>query len=896
MSAVKAIPTVSILVLVAVIGAVIGSPSLFSILAFLAAVFCVGARLVGLLVNDTLLQVTVGLQVGLGVAVLVVLVPFGTMMNLPLGLNSLLSATIAVSTLLIDAGYAAKGELWKNDLLHYVKKLRNVPVRSHLPILVILCAAVVLRIAYQMNNTSTILPDGALNFAAARSLATSKSFSANMLSDAPVVSPFSSTVGLNSEPGTWFILSAFFSLGGVSFGIDLIMLLVFGLLLLLPIYTIGRSWFGSRAWVPALLASCLPVLLFFSSVPYGAEIISTVFAISGVCILESFRLKEGRIPAAGFAFAGILFSVSGIAWDPKMTLVYILGYGTVLMLQGPGSKAGRLLFLPLSAIFGISILYGETWSLNPWLFTLFAFLLPVIGWVWKRREPGLELAIACTSFSLSLWLSRFYLLRQYFIDPSLAYPARTTASTVLPYSFSVSSLSAHTATYLHILALGGTYPLVLLSVASLFFIHWDDVRHVLFAYVFLILDAIAIIVLLNPSVGFFENWSATRFLLCSYLMLVLLSSATIIRIAEQVISRMKLALPSSQGLVVRFHLKNRSNPSLKINRNQIAVILVVSLLAIGSAPVIYAYASEYNTSVANMHSEDYPQFLGVLGSENWIQQNAPPGTVFQVASGDSARVWAMEIGDMRFAALNVVRNGTIIPLSEVDIDDVLRAASAVNASYIIFDSDVNDFGMTNLLAYYDVGSSSVGQAFPVLPNTSNLSRIDQSDKIAALGLVYAGGQAPDKVLIYKIETAKPALLWASDFGISGNWQVQLNGTINSNSTQLRLNTPTFTLDKVYAAHIFNQHLVLQNNTYLVYRTLSQDPGTSAGVYLQLENGRNAIYTSNVPGTYYVDLSAYAGQSPSFVYIYNILGNQLTDTNSSYQVTYSWVALVTLLPT
>ena len=885
----------SILVLVMVIGAVIGSPSLFSILAFLAAVFCVGARLVGLFVHDPLLQVTVGLQVGLGVVVLAILVPFGTMIYPHLDLELLLFATIAVSTLLIDVGYAAKGEPWKNDLLRYVKILRNVPMRSYLPILAILCVAVTLRIAYQMGNSSTILPDGALNFVAARSLATSGSFSANMLSNAPVVSPFSPTVGLNAESGTWFILATFLSLGGVSFGVYLIMLLVLGVLLLLPIYTIGRSWFGPRAWVPALMASCLPVLLFFSSVPYGAEITSTVFAISGICVLESFRLRAGRIPVVGFAFAGILFSVSGIAWEPIVTLVYIVGYGIVLMFQEPESKTSRLLFLPMSAMFGISVLYSETWSLNPWFFTLFAFLLPLVGWLWKRRKPGLELVLACASFTFSLFLNRYYLLPRYMIEPSLAFPARTMPSTVMPISFSASSLIMHTATYLHNLELGGTYPLILLSVASFFLINWGEVKHVLFAYVFLILAAIAILVFLSPSTGFFEDFSATRFLIGSYLMLVMLSSAMIIRIAEQVTYWVRQGLSVSLGFAIRIHLTDRLNPSLKISRHQIAAIIVVFLLAIGSAPVIYAYASEYNASVAAMHTEDYPQFLGVLSSENWIRQNVPPGTVFQVASSNNAEVWAMEIADMSFAALNVVRNGTIIPLSEAEIGDVLNSASAVNASYVIFDSDIINFGMTRLLQYYDVGSSSLGLVFPAFPDTSNLSRTIQSDKITSLRLVYVGGRVPNQVLIYKIEAAKPMLLWASDFGISGGWQAQLNGTINSNSTQLRLNTPPYESNMVYAAHFLNQSLSLQNNTYLIYRTSSQDTGTSAGAYIQLENGRGQIYTSNVPGTYFVDLSAYSGLNPDFIYIYNKLDSQLANTSSSYQVTYSWVALVTLLP-
>ena len=770
----RAIPTVSILVLLMIIGAIKGSPSSLSILLFLAALYCVGARLVGLFVRDSLLQVTVGLQVGLGIVVLAILVPFATMVRLPIGLNLLIGATIAVSTLLMDIGYAAKGELTKNDLLYYAGELRRVPIRACLPILAILCAALVLRVAYQMNNASTILPDGALNFAAARALSTSKSFSANVLSDAPVVSPFSPTVGLNAESGTWFILSVFFLLGGVSFGVDLTMLLAFGLLLLLPVYAIGRLWFGSRAWVPVLLASCLPILMFFSSVPYGPEITSSVFAVSGVCTLECFRLRLGRIPVAGFAFAGLLFSVSAIAWEPLMALVYILGYGFVLMLQGPGSNTDRLLFLPLSALFGISVLSSETWSLNPWLYTLFVFLLSIVGWVWKRRQPGFELVIASASFTFSLWLSRFYLLPQYFIDPSLAYPAKTTALTALPFSISASTLITRAATYVYNLQLGGTYPLILLAVASILLVKWAEVKHFLFAYVFLLLDAIAIIVVLNPSVGFFENFVATRFLIGSYLMLVMLSSATIIRIAEQVISRINPSrTPTTQEPGVLSPPKKGRHLTSGLNRKQTEAILVVFLLAIGPIPLAASYAVQYNNSVAAIHTEDYPQFLGVLSAESWIQQNIPSGTVFQVTSDDSARVWAMEIPDMSFAALNVVRNGTIVPLPNIEIGDVLNAASSVNASYVIFDSDVIDAGMTNLLPYYNAGPSAVGQDFPVFTGTQS-----QSEAITYLRLVFYGGEAPDQVLIYKIESPKPTLPRPSDFEVPGNSQAQHNESID----------------------------------------------------------------------------------------------------------------------
>lgn len=894
----RAIPTVSVLTIVLVAAAAVAAPSLFSILAFLAAVFLVGARLVGLSVHDSLIQVAVGLQVGLAILVLVILVPFGTMILFPIDFKLAMSASVSVSTLLIDAAYMIKGEPQMNDLLHYISILRKVPNLRILLILAIFCVALLLRVAYQTGNKSTILPDGALNFAAARSLATKGSYSANVLSDNPVVSPFSPTVGLLFETGTWFILSTFFSSGGVSFSVDLLMLLTLSMLLLLLIYTIGRLWFGSRAWVPTLLASCLPIFLFFSSVPYGPEITSTVFAISGICVLETFRLRVGRIPLSGLMLAGLLFSVSGLSWDVTATLIYVVGYGILLLFFGPASKAGHVSFLLMAGVFAASVLYSETWSLNPWFFTLASILVLTAGWLWKRWEPNLIVVLVWMSFTWAFWLQRFYLLPQYVIDPSLAYSARTTASTVFHTGLSMLSLSNNVTLYLHTLQLGATYPLILLSIASVFFLHWIDVKRVSYAYVFLFIYAVSAIVLLDSSDGFFNSFSATRFLISSYVMLILLSSAAMIRIAEHTVSRMKAALPSNHIFVIPLLHTNHVHLRFKIRSNQVWTILVVVLLAVGSAPFAYGYLAGYNASVGAIHDEDYPQFLGVLSAQDWIQQNVNPGTVFQIASGQSARVWSMEITDMSFAGLNVVRNNTVIPFSEIGIGDVIQAAHSVNASCIILDSDVLDLGIDRLLPYYDgIGTSDVGQVFPVFPDTSNLSSTLGSNNITTLRLVYANGQTPDNVLIYKVQTAKLAPIWTSDFSPSGSWQVYLNGTITGNSTQMRLSTPpNDTQGKVYAEHVFNESLPLQNGTFLVYRTTSQDVGTLAGFYMSFDSGKNAIFTSATPGTYAVDLSGYAGSSPTSIYLYNILENpEIAGTNSSYEVTYNWVVLVTLLP-
>ncbi|MGD0477188.1 MAG: hypothetical protein ABSB29_03345 [Nitrososphaerales archaeon] len=926
-------PTVSILTIGLVALAAVAAPSLFSILAFLAAVFCVGARLVGLSVHDSLLQVAVGMQVGLAILVLVILVPFGTMMSFPIDFTVALLVSVSVSTLLIDVVYIIKGEPQKNDLLHYVSILRKVPNSRTLLIIVLFCAALLLRVAYQMGNTSTILPDGALNFAAARSLATTGHYSANVLSDTPIVSPLSPTVGLLPEAGTWFILSVFFSSGGVSFSVDLLMLLTLGMLLLASVYTIGRLWLGSRAWVPTLLASCLPVFLFFSSVPYGPEITSTVFAISGICVLETFRLRVGRIPLSGLMLAGLLFSISGLSWDMNATLICVLAYGILLLLFGPASKVGHLSFLLMGGVFAISVLYSEHWILNPWFFPL-SILALAVGWSWKRWEPNLTVVLVWMSFTFALWLERFYLLPQYIIEPSQAY-ARTTESvflnlglsmsslgsnvalcldsarriglTVLSSGLSIqplpslpplSSLSSNVALYLHLLQLGATYPLILLSVASVFFLYWIDVKLVSYAYVFLLLYAASAIVLLSFSSGFFDDFSATRFLVSSYVMLILLSSVTIIRVAEHTGSRVKAALPSNRTFIIPLLNTNRLHLSFKIRGNQVWAILVVFLLAAGGTPLAYGYVTGYSKSVSALHSEDYPQFLGVLSTQDWIQQNVAPGTVFQIASGQSARVWSMEIADMTFAGLNVVRYNLVVPFSEIGIGDVIQAAHSVNASYIILDLDVSSLEISKLLPYYDgIGPSDVGTMFPIFPSTSDVSSILRSGNVTALRLVYANGQTPDEVLIYEIQTVKLAPVWTSDFSSSGSWQVYLNGTITGSPTQMRLSTPpSDTQGKVYAEHVFNQELPLQNRTFLVYRTTSQDVGTLAGFYMSFNSGKSTIYTSATPGTYGVDLSGYAGSSPASIFLYNILESpKIAGTNSSYEVTYNWVALVTLLP-
>jgi hypothetical protein len=55
-----------------------------------------------------------------------------------------------------------------------------------------------------------------------------------------------------------------------------------------------------------------------------------------------------------------------------------------------------------------------------------------------------------------------------------------------------------------------------------------------------------------------------------------------------------------------------------------------------------------------------------------------------------------------------------------------------------------------------VSSSSVGEMFSVLPDSSNSSLLIQSDNSTSIRLVYVNGTAPDKVLIYEVEMAKPA--------------------------------------------------------------------------------------------------------------------------------------------
>ena len=144
--------------------------------------------------------------------------------------------------------------------------------------------------------------------------------------------------------------------------------------------------------------------------------------------------------------------------------------------------------------------------------------------------------------------------------------------------------------------------------------------------------------------------------------------------------------------------------------------------------------------------------LGHHGGGEGKRHSLRAGTVIQVASGDSASVWAMEIGDMSFAATNLVANGKEIPISDIGMSDVLTAASSVNATYILVDSDVINLGMTHLLPYFDVNASSLGETFSILPDSSRSSVLTQSETGTTLKLVYVNGSAPAKVIIYEIAT------------------------------------------------------------------------------------------------------------------------------------------------
>lgn len=319
---------------------------------------------------------------------------------------------------------------------------------------------------------------------------------------------------------------------------------------------------------------------------------------------------------------------------------------------------------------------------------------------------------------------------------------------------------------------------------------------------------------------------------------------------------------------------------------------MVVLVACGLSPFLIGYFAGYDTSLSYLNTVNGPKLLGILDSESWIFNNTSLGTVFQVVSGQTARIWSMEISGRYFASLQVVNNDSVMPYQDVDMSTILDEAMKINASYVIMDPMVVNLAFTKLESFYTgIGPSDVGKTFPVFSENSRLADVVNVSTSPTVEVSFISSSSASKVVILQIERHPLKTLWDASFTDSDGWSVALNGTISFIDGGLVLTAPPYTSEKVYAEYNFKQAITISNNTYVLLRVGAQDLGTLSGFYILFDSGKSIIKTFGAPSVFCISLSQFAGQHPNVILLYNFLTPSTVGTNASYSVTYGWVALI-----
>lgn len=890
------LPSASILIILMALVTRVTAPSVVTLALFLLTILLVGFRLVSLLTNDTLFQFGLSPIVGFSVVTLALLIPFGLVPRLPTDVRTYVAVVLVMTTLLIDILNNFRGELRKNKIGYVVNRgtelLRD---RGQKAVFLTFLLALAIRLVIQLQNVSSILPDASLYYASARSLTESHNFSANLINDTPIVSPYQYSHGLIPRTGTWLLLSIFLSFGGISFETNKLMLVIFGSLLVFPICALVRLWFGGRLWIAGLLVAIHPTLLFFSITPFGPELLSTVFALTGIAILE-YSSQSRNMNALSILLTGFLLSSSLIAWEPNFILIYLVAY---VLSRATSLEANKLTVIAslLSIIgLGFTFVFSVTWSFYPLYFLVPVILISVLFRRRNKQLSGFLGLVAIIVSAFGLWLNRWYMYPQLVIYPSLNSLVRTLPLHYFTQNVFAGKIFDSVDLYFSLFRQASLLSVILLGFLSLSILPWKNIIKASFSYLYILTHAVVLIFFFKGEMGFFRDYGATRLFIGNVAIMIALASTVIGMLLEGSWQRIQRIVEKPvQGIVSRFCSASiQTRKILRVSKHKLNLMLLLGILCITFLPVgIDFYSNGYKTSMDYLQKVNYPTFMGILDSADWLRNNTSPGDIFLVAAGGTTRVWAMEIGERTFASLNIVRNGTVMSREEIGMFDVLMTAKQLNASYIILDPMVRAFRFVKLVEFYDqVDKTDIGKALPVIAEESTLGGLSGSEKVSTLEVAFVSDDPTTKVVIFSMGEMSLNPIWQEDFLSSRGWNVFLNGTMSFVNGKMILTTPLFCDYKVYAEYIFKQQPTITKDTYLILKT-EQTENSLSGFYLLFTDGKSTIKTFDIPGLHVTSLSLFAGKNVRIMLVYNLLIPEVRSTNLTYPVSYDFFLLASL---
>jgi hypothetical protein len=838
-----------------------------SLILWLFIAYILGRRLINLLTTTDYDIDKTGLAFisGFSLLSLALLIPYGFLPDIPFGLKNYLLLVFVSANLVFDIAHLSKGEIDKVKLTSFLKNIKDeYSNKKYLIILSIFIIGLLIRLIYQQQNSTSILPDGALYYSMGRALAEQGNYSVNLLNDIAIHSPFQFAYGLVPRTITWFILGSFFSFGGVSFECAKFVVVFFGSLLIFPVCDLTNIWFKEKYWIAGLIIAIHPTLLFFSVTLFGPNLISTVFAISAIVLLEYCK-KINKISYKTVTLSALLLGASMLAHENEFVILYLLVYSFSLLTVFGFPKRKLLIIIPILAALYFTLTLGITWWNFFYPAYFFLVLIPLL--VILRKDKWITMFIymgIIFTLIFSVWLNRFYLYPELVINPTIQSSVRRQVSFYTMQNLFNGNIFNFIGVYQSVLIQSSLVSVLILGFLSLIILPRKTSARASYAYFFMMFHALALIFFVTEESGFFESYSTMRFFIGVIAFLAILMSGTIGFLHKQI----QLSTRKMSGFAIS--------------------ILVLSAAFLPVA--IDFYNNGYLKNSAYISEANYPEKLGIPDSIAWIENNTLPEDLILVASRGTTRVWSMEVSERTFASLNIVKNDTVLTYGEIDIFDVIMLASYLNASYIIFDPAIDIYGYTKLAPYYNrFTPKDIGRKIITIPEEITFSELlNQQEKITTLEITFVSNST-NKVVIFKPRSELPSYLWFDDEFRDG-WQIFLNGTIALQNGMMMLTTPPFCNDKVYARYIFNTQINFTKNTVMIFKA-EASLNSSVGFYLRFQDDTESLHIFDYSGMYVVDLGDFAGKYPKLMFAYNILKPNARNTNYTYTVSYDFFALL-----
>lgn len=314
-------------------------------------------------------------------------------------------------------------------------------VIKHKFLIVVLVFSLAVRLYYQ-SFINAPMTDGALYLEMAERLETTGQFTSRVIKDS-WATQFFNGLGFSQHFPTYFLIALFYSMGGVAFSSAKLMTVFVGTLVVFMVYKISKELFGKEtAMIATLVASVHPLLLLYSSVLFGPEILGTLFLLTAFYfIVKSLRgdsSSSRRYAIFAGLFAGLTLETTNyIFW--AFAFAILIPFLLVLTKEKISTRAKIAKFLAAFFLVGgvivATFLTVDRYFIHPlssifWITYSSIPIAFVVILLWKRNDQHLSSLYWMGIVTFVIY--QFAMVRTYYLGQITPRELVTQASNPLP--------------------------------------------------------------------------------------------------------------------------------------------------------------------------------------------------------------------------------------------------------------------------------------------------------------------------------------------------------------------------------------------------------------------------------------------------------------------------------